>query len=247
MKLLFKTHLKKISFVILFTITIIFADSKYTAVENSDKLAVLIHGIADKPYVMWRMEKTLQEAGYSVLNFDYASTQWTMDSTVAALKTKINEYEPHYDKIYFVVHSLGTFVVRSYLSENFNEKFKSIVMIAPPNKGSILAERFNDLKIYEWILGEAGKKLGKDHDDYWRKYPTPNITFGIIAGGMGTKYGFNPLVPGDDDGVVGVDETKIAGYEDFIIVPGIHSTLLWQSEVVDQVLYFLTHQKFLHQ
>ncbi len=225
-------------------VTLLMADSRYRVHEGSNKLAVVIHGIADKPYMMWRIEKNLDEAGFSVYNFDYASTKWSMDSSITHLDTAIDSIISHYDSIHFVVHSLGAFVIRGYLSGHFNRKFKNLVMIAPPNNGSIIAERFEDIKLFEWRFGDAGQKLGKGHDDYWRIYPVPQIPFGIIAGGIGTKYGLNPLIPGDDDGVVGVQETILDGYADFIILPGLHSSLLWQSEVIEQVIYFLSNEKF---
>ncbi len=236
--------MKKILLIILCYLSLLPAESRYRIHEGSKKLAVVVHGIADKPYMMWRIEKNLDEAGYSVFNFDYASTKWPMDSTITILDTAIDSIISQYDSLYFVVHSLGTFVIRGYLSEHSRPKFKNLVMIAPPNNGSIIAERFEDIKLFEWRFGDAGQKLGKGHDDYWRTFPVPQIPFGIIAGGTGTKYGLNPLIPGDDDGVVGVQETILEGYADFIVLPGLHSSLLWQNEVIEQVIYFLANEKF---
>lgn len=44
----------------------------------------------------------------------------------------------------------------------------------------------------------------------------PPIEFGVIAGGTGMKMGINPLLPGDDDGTITVEETKLEGMKDFI-------------------------------
>ncbi len=212
--------------------------------KDSNKLAVLIHGIADEPYMMWKIEKNFYQRGYSVLNFDYESTEMPMDCVITKLESDIDTVIADYDSVYFVVHSLGTFVVRGYLKNNRSDKFQKVVMIAPPNQGSILAERFEKLKIFHWLYGDAGQKLGKGYDDYWRKYPAPGIPFGIIAGGIGTKHGLNPIIPGDDDGIVGVQETKIEGAKDYIVMPGIHSSLLWQQDVIDQVFYFIENDNF---
>ena len=207
---------------------------------------VLIHGIMDSPFIMWKIEKNLREIGYEILNFDYASTKWPMDTVIAKLHSEIQRSCDDSDQIYFVVHSLGGLVIRAYLNHYFTGKEKRLVMIAAPNRGSILAERLENIAVFKWLLGEPGQLLGKDEDDYFAKYPIPRIPFGIISGGLKNKTGFSPLIPGDDDWVVGVEETKLEGASDFIVIPGQHTTLLWQSEVIKQVILFLRDEKFDH-
>lgn len=228
-------------------LTVCYGKSRYKNNPDSDKLVVLIHGIADKPMHLWKIEKETLDAGYSVLNFDYKSTKTSMDSVIISLKQEIDSVKSKYNEIHFVVHSLGSFVLRAYLYKYPLENCINSVLIAPPSKGSIMAERFEKFKPFQWLYGEAGQKLGKGDDDYWQVFPPPEKPFGIIAGGINTKHGINPLIPGDDDGTVGVQETKIEGYSDFIIIPGLHSSLLWQSEVIDQILYFLRNEQFNHE
>ncbi len=235
---------KKVFILLCILLTISFGDSRYKKIKDSSKLVVLIHGIIAHPYSMWKFENKLSKEGYSVLNFDYASTKLSMDSVIIELEHEISKYENNYNEIYFVTHSLGSFVARQYLHKNQNKKFMNITLIAPPSKGSIVAERFENFPLFKWLYGEAGQKLGKGYDDYWREFPAPNIPFGIIAGGIGTKHGLSPMIPGDDDGTVGVQETIIEGYKDFIIIPGLHSSLLWQNEVINQTLYFMTNMEF---
>jgi hypothetical protein len=63
---------------------------------------------------------------------------------------------------------------------------------------------------------------------------------------VGNSLGFNPLIPGDDDGTVGVDETWLPAASDFIQINGQHSTLLMQTRVIDNVIAFLEEGKFIH-
>ena len=227
-------------------ITALFSKTNYKEIENTKDLVVLIHGLGDSHTSMLRLQKEMNEANYSVLNFEYKSTKWTMDSIICELDRTLNKYQANYDSIHFVVHSMGTFVVRSYLAKYSNPKFINIVMIAPPNKGSILAEKFGELKVFEWSFGESGQKLGKEIDDFWRTYPRPRIPFGIIAGGIDNRKGINPMIPGDDDGVVGVTETVLRGYSDIIKITGLHSSLPWQKQVIQQAMYFMKHEEFQH-
>ena len=52
----------------------------------------------------------------------------------------------------------------------------------------------------------------------------------VIAGMRGRTFGWNPLVPGDDDGVVGISETRLEG-TDWIAVEGFHTYLMNRPRV----------------
>lgn len=68
--------------------------------------------------------------------------------------------------------------------------------------------------------------------------------FGIIAGSTLGGAGGNPLVDGDDDLIVGVEETKLRGATDFLVVPSTHTLLLAKREVRQATLRFLEHGYF---
>ena len=46
--------------------------------------------------------------------------------------------------------------------------------------------------------------------------PTPTFEFAIIAAARGTDDGYNPLIPGDDDGTITVESSKLPGAADFL-------------------------------
>ncbi|HMA62358.1 MAG TPA: hypothetical protein VKP78_06870 [bacterium] len=235
---------KNIFLIIFLLLTQLSCSTRYIKNDSDDQLVVLLHGIKDKPYIMWKLEKGLQEQSYAVLNMHYPSVRADMDSIITALEKKIGPVSREFDRIHFVTHSLGGIVIRAYLDEHKQPNFGRLVMIAPPNRGAIMAERFEDVFLYKWMYGKTGQKLGKDSTDYWQQFPAPSIPFGIIAGGLKNKGGFNPLIPGDDDGTVGVEETRIQGYQDFIVIAGLHTSLLWQDNTLEQTLYFLKHGEF---
>ena len=57
--------------------------------------------------------------------------------------------------------------------------------------------------------------------------------------------GSNPLLEGDDDLVVSVNETRLAGARDFVTVPVLHTFLMDDAKVHEYVLRFLQHGYFL--
>ena len=52
------------------------------------------------------------------------------------------------------------------------------------------------------------------------------------------------MLPGDDDGKVTVESTKVEGMSDFIALPTTHPTMLASPSVIKQMLYFLAHGCF---
>jgi hypothetical protein len=69
--------------------------------------------------------------------------------------------------------------------------------------------------------------------------PPPPCEFAVIAGGRGNSSGWNPLIPGDDDGTVTVASTQLGGAADFTLVKAMHTSLLGHAEAVDQAIRFL--------
>ena len=63
------------------------------------------------------------------------------------------------------------------------------------------------------------------------KLATPHFEFGILAGGKGDGRGYNPLIPGDDDAVVTVESTRLAGARDFRVLPVLHSFFMNDKRV----------------
>jgi hypothetical protein len=52
------------------------------------------------------------------------------------------------------------------------------------------------------------------------------------------------LLPGDDDAVITVESTRLAGARDFRLLPLLHSFLMFDSRVKDLTLRFLTEGHF---
>ena len=68
---------------------------------------------------------------------------------------------------------------------------------------------------------------------------------GSIAGSR--RLGLGLLVPGvvqPSDGTVAIEETRIQGMQDHIVVRATHMSLLTSAEVFRQIQYFLTHGVF---
>jgi len=223
-------------------ISAVIASTFVPRISSADEIVVLLHGIANIPLSMKYLENRLEKAGYQVHNLGYPSTHVSIEAAAAGIREKVEALgEGHH--VNFVGHSMGNLVIRLMLKEDI-PGLGRIVMIAPPNQGSFMAQRLEDLDIYRWIFGPAGQELPADNEAFFGSLPIPNCEFGIIAGGRGTESGFNPLLEGDDDGTVRVEETRLKGAADFTLVHNTHTLILFDPETVEQTIHFLKNGRF---
>ena len=207
------------------------------------KAVILVHGIVRSSKSFTAMEKALKEEGYSVFGFDYPSTRIPIPEAAGYLKKCVQSLDG-IDEVYFVVHSMGGLVVRSMLKDFEDPRFKRMVMMGVPNMGAEMADTFRTNPLFKVIFGPAGQQLVTDSDGFLRELPTPKFEFGILAGARGVEKGYNPLIPGDDDGTVAVKSTRLPGAKDFIARPVLHSFLMFNKECIECTARFLREGRF---
>jgi pimeloyl-ACP methyl ester carboxylesterase len=217
-----------------------------TARGQGPAWVVLVHGMLSSPTAMTRIEKELSQNGYRVLNFGYDSRKSSIEDVTVDLERAIREQVPaDAGTVHFVTHSLGGLVVRYYLSERTMKNLGRFVMIAPPNQGSIWGKTLvKNIPAVRYLLGITGEEL--QYSLKYRPAQPPPCEFGVISGGTGTSRGLNPLIPGDNDATVAVEETKLDGMKDHIVIPGQHTMLLFQKRVIDNVISFLGTGRFIY-
>ncbi|MEX2173366.1 MAG: lipase [Pirellulaceae bacterium] len=217
------------------------------AVPLSGKAVVTLHGLGRSREAMDGIGEYLTQRGdYTWINVSYASSRRSLDEHAQSL-ARVLENLDGIDEIHLVCHSLGNLVVRRYLGESAmpapqwkpDPRITRMVMLGPPNTGSRIARLFKDNQLFGLVTGPSGKELALSWDEAERRLATPRFEFGIIAGGRGNDAGLNPILAGDDDLIVAVDETRLAGADDFLVVPLLHSGLLRDERVQTHILRFL--------
>lgn len=219
--------------------------SKLDEIRTEQKLppmageaVVLLHGIFRSSKAMQRLHDRLVAEGYLVVPFDYPSTRIDIAASAKMLGQVVKSLDG-VEKISFVTHSMGGLVVRSWLSQGGDPRARCLVMMGTPNKGAEVADVLRDWHLYRLILGPAGQQLIADKSGAISRLPVPEIPFAVIAGGKGTADGYNPLIPGDDDGLVAVSSARLEGAEDSIEVPVLHSFLPFNADVIAHVARYL--------
>ena len=215
--------------------------------QKRNEMVVLLHGALKSSLSMNRIENAFESAGYRTFNWDYDSNDYTVEQNAATLDSLIRTREYEQYRLHFVTHSLGGIIGRYYLDNFQPPHLGRMVMIAPPNQGSQLATTFQDFPPFRWLYKKTIEYLVTGEDAFAPNAGIPPCEFGIIAGGTGGKYGYTWYLPGDDDGTISVEQTKLKGASDFIIVHHIHSALPLERETVEQTRYFIENGRFMHQ
>ncbi len=215
------------------------------------KAVVLLHGLGNARSKMEPLAKLLRENGYQVFNVTYASTRSRLEQHASALRHLLENLNG-IEEINFVCFSLGNVVVRHYLhditdsrtGQLLDRRMQRMVMLGPPNNGAQLANRFSGNDLFELVYGASASQLGSDWEEAQKRLATPSFEFGIIAGCGNGVIPQNPLIQGVDDFVVGVEETRLAGAADFLVVETSHTTMVNNQLVQQATLSFLKNGHF---
>ncbi|HVC99006.1 MAG TPA: hypothetical protein VND64_35405 [Pirellulales bacterium] len=217
------------------------------------KAVVIVHGLGGMRSTMQSLADYIKdEGGYTVFNVGYASTRSDI-GTHAKRLAGIIEHLDGIEEINFVAHSLGNLIVRRYFGDTAggdaghtpDPRIKRFVMIAPPNHGAAAAESWSDNELFSLVLGKSAVELGAGWPDVEKTLATPPCEFGIIAGGKGDDRGYNHRLKGDNDGLLSVSTTILAGAGDFVILPVLHPFSTMNAKVQEYTLRFLREGYFI--
>jgi pimeloyl-ACP methyl ester carboxylesterase len=193
--------------------------------DAPEELVVLVHGLARTPISMLPLEWALEDAGYTVINWGYSSVCCAVSDLARELARDLAaEVKPGTPAIHFVGHSLGGIIVRSMIASSPPPNLGRIVMLAPPNRGSAAADRFEPA--LGWLLKPLGDITTDEPDNpVFSLGLPPSVEVGVIAGAH--------------DGKVSVAESHLEGETDHVVVPSAHTFIMARDDVRQLVTRFL--------
>ncbi len=206
---------------------------------------VLLHGLGRTSRSMRALEGNLSGLGFHVINIDYPSSKYPIEYLAEYVRNEVRRRCTDEEKIHFVTHSLGGIVLRYYLKEHQLHNLGRVVMLSPPNQGSELVDNLRDNILFKIVTGPSGQQLGTDSSSVPITLGPVDFELGIIAGNRSLNPIFSHLIPGEDDGRVSVERSKVEGMADFLIVPHVHPFIMNSPEVIEQTVYFLERGRFL--
>ena len=207
---------------------------------------VLIHGLGRTGMSMRVIAAALRKAGYPTLSPWYGLRR-SMPEIVDYLHPRIAEFAAaNPGPLHIVTHSLGGLVSRALINAHRPAQLGRVVMLAPPNAGSELADLVYSLGLHDLIFGPVGGHLRTDRaEEHENELGQIDFDLGIIAGDLPLDPIIAPrLLPGANDGKVAVEATKIAGMHDHIVLPVQHTFMVQDSRVIDQIKAYLATGAF---
>ncbi len=211
--------------------------------EPAAKTVFLSPDAAGRPELTRGLERELAARGFKIVQAVFPGDDMTVESRAEALAQRV--FERGEGDLYFIGHGAGAVVIRYYLARYHPKQVARFLMIAPPNRGGVSAEAAEGGIAYRLFWGDKSVRGPRvSRKDFWSDLPAPTVEFGVIAGGRKRRSGFNPRLRGDNDGELSVDEARLDGAKDFIVLPYRHDALLSEKEPVRQALRFLDTGRF---
>ncbi len=208
---------------------------------NRPHLVVLLHGMGRTRHMFPALEAALTAEGYEVAALAYPSTRQDLAAHAADLDALLSGLEG-VERVSFVTHSLGGIVLRRYLADRDaaapggQPALHRAVLVAAPNHGAALARMLEEVPAYRLLAGPAG---GEITPAMLESLPVPAIPFALVAGVSGDGEGYNPLLPGEDDLVVGLEEALLPGAARVLEVREIHTFIADNPATIALVRDFL--------
>lgn len=215
------------------------------------RIVLFRHGIVINRYFMLPMERYFLRRGWSVRNATYPTTRKLIEEHARDLSEELSSLRRELDRqgepyeLHAVTHSMGGLVLRYALTHFEMPELRRVVMLVPPNQGSVTARYFRNFLPYRWIFGDiAGRQLAADLPGIFAEAGVPSgLDFGIIAGDVPWRLWPAPLKR-PHDGVVAVAETGL-GQAPVKVVPYGHTPMLFVRSVWEEVEHFLEHGRFI--
>jgi len=192
------------------------------------------------------MQTALEGCGFAILNQHYASRRKALEALAEDIHPSIQRFADGIDdSVHFVGHSMGGLLARVYIARYRPKRLGRVVMLRTPNSGSEIADRLKNFGAYRAFFGPAGQQLGTRRsavDD--AMLPPVNYPVGIIAGNRSIDPVAGTMLPKPHDGRVSVENTRLDGMADHVVVAASHPLLVRNSIAIAQTIAFLRDGKF---
>lgn len=206
---------------------------------------VLVHGLWMNGLEFGVLRQRLQvRHGFDVHVFPYSS----MRGDTAGIAAELAEYAASRAApgapVHLVGHSLGGAFVFRALESGLQQFPGNAVLLGSPLLGSRAAASVARHATLRPLLGgHVLSELAEPCERSWCR--AGQRALGAIAGtrriGAGQMFA---RFDEDNDGTVGVSETRLPGLDDHLLLPHSHMGMLFAQDVAAQVAHFLRHGHF---
>lgn len=186
---------------------------------------LLTHGYAGSKFLLRRLAVECRRGGFSARQWGYPSVWFEVVRHARKLRAQLERLDAQSQPWHVVTHSMGAVVLRQTLVDYHPTYLQRIVMLCPPNRGAHAARRLTPA--FGW-LSPSLSQIADDEDSYVNGLPDD----------IAHRYEVGVVVAAGDL-VVAPECTALPGVRDTITFPGMHSALLFRTDVAQQVVHFL--------
>jgi pimeloyl-ACP methyl ester carboxylesterase len=186
----------------------------------------------------------LEAAGWHTLAPSYGFRR-SLATILEVLAGPVARFAAKHDRLDIVTHSMGGLVARALIAAHRPANLHRVVMLAPPNRGSGLADLLVNLDLAGTILGPAHSHLVTRRTKADEALlGQVDYELGIIAGSRSLNPVPARILPPPHDGLVSVQSTHLAGMADHIVLPVPHTAMPIHPLTGAQALHFLEQGRF---
>jgi pimeloyl-ACP methyl ester carboxylesterase len=210
------------------------------------EIVICVHGYLSHGAGMYLIKRRLErEYAMRVSLFSYPSVRGTLNENASALATFIRDQ--NVDVAHIVGHSLGGVLALRMHANHPDFLPGRVVCLGSPLAGSRAANYLHAREWAEEIIGRSvpDAMINQTAND-WAAEVAEHRDIGVIAGNV--PLGFGRLVANfdeDNDGTIGVSETKLHAAKDHLVLPVSHKGMLVSADVADQAAAFIKRGEFL--
>ena len=199
--------------------------------RNHQERVVLIHGLAARPWMLGLLASRLRAEGFATESFFYRSIRASIPKIAERFLQRLRQLDADTEtaRIHIVCHSMGGIITRQALLNETPRKLGRVVMLAPPNHGSLTAAFWGPLVK---PICPAAQQLSSRPGSYVQTLPEPTDgEWAILA----AKY----------DRVVAVNSTRLQRPHRHQVIPTGHLRLLIRRDTAQLAARFLKTGQFL--
>jgi pimeloyl-ACP methyl ester carboxylesterase len=206
--------------------------------DRGGPVVVLLHGLWRGWHAMEPLARVLDQQGFSTLNLPYPSVRLPVPALVPRVRREIERFAGD-RPVHLVTHSLGGIIARAMIAESLSWNMGRLVMLAPPNGGSEIVDWSKRHRMVHWLLGPAGRSLGKDGLPASLPPLPENLEAAVIMGRRGAIPFFRKLLDDENDGIVSAGQGKLPGLRGFAVVDADHTFIQLHPDAVRMSVEFL--------
>lgn len=196
---------------------------------------LVVHGLWMNGVETHWLRRRLEAHGFAPQPFSYRSLHADLPEVVAELEAQVRALPA---PVHLVGHSLGGVMVLALFERVADLPEGRVVLLGSPVNGSRAATAVARWPIGPAVLGRlALQELVGSARRAWRQPRDLGVIAGSTSAGMGR---FVTDLPEPNDGTVAVEETRIDGVKEHLVLPVTHTGMLFSGEVADRTARFLS-------